>query len=246
MLTPHILLCTICGFSSCLSGKRTAVEYQWGSCCTDIEKWWKSLKGTTHRINMITVICIVVSLQALCVCVCVCVYVCVLSFLCLRGWSKHAKRDIAGKYKKHTIHLSGPCRPGLCCYRVKLACVFHSSGRAAEAETTSPGDQTLHWKAGSRGEKTPANYSRGWWGEAETEEGIGPGRKRPHVPRPADSISRHNCLIQLLTKPHSFLSSSIESLRTAPEAHFLLINYEISIHLFCSYLQALPVCHPLL
>lgn len=100
MLTPHILLCTICGFSSCLAGKRAAVEYQWGSCYTDIEKWWKSLKGTTHRINMITVICVVVSLQALCVCVCV------LSFLCLRGLSNHAKRDITGKCKKHTIHLN--------------------------------------------------------------------------------------------------------------------------------------------
>ena len=42
-------------------------------------------------------------------CVCVCVCVCVLSFFCLRGWSNHAKRDITGKCKKHTIHLNlGP------------------------------------------------------------------------------------------------------------------------------------------
>ena len=47
--------------------------------------------------------CTVVSLQAMCVCVCVC------SLLCLWGWSNHAKWNITGKYKKHTVHLNlGP------------------------------------------------------------------------------------------------------------------------------------------
>ena len=79
---PYILLCTIlCEFSPCLAGERSAAEYQWSLCYTYIEKWWKSLKGTTHRINMTTVMFTAVSLQA-CVCVCVCVCVCEACFGC--------------------------------------------------------------------------------------------------------------------------------------------------------------------
>lgn len=45
------------------------------------------------------------------------------------------------------------------------------------------------------------------------------------------------CVIQLFTNPHSSLSSLIQSDgREIAEAHLLLINYDILIHLFKSYL----------
>lgn len=161
----------------------------------------------------------------------VCVCVCVVSLFCLWEWSNCVKWNIRGKSKKHNCtSKSGPCRPGLCCNELKFACIFHSlSGWAAEAETTSPGDKTLYWKARSWREKTPANNCWGWRGEVETEEGIRPGRPSLLV-RLADLVNRHEYLIPPFET--SFLSklfqpALLEEQQQRPILCWLIMKYSL-------------------
>lgn len=161
-----------------------------------------------------------------------CVCVCVLILFCLWEWSNRVKQNCRGTCQKQgCTSKSRPCSPSLCCYRVKFVCIFHCSlGRAAEAETTSPGDQTLHWKAGSWREKTPANHCWGWWGEGETEEGVRPGGNvsSPGLQTPSADTTLHEASVFSKLFHSVYWKNSSRGLS-------LLISYEIFIHLFTSF-----------
>lgn len=92
--------------------------------------------------------------------------------------------------------------------RVWIVCSL--SGRATEAETTSPGDQTLHWKAGGGREETLAHHCWGWRREGEAEEGVGPGRSSLSPSAPPPPPRNHESFA--LCKPCLKMSSRVLSL----------------------------------